>query len=903
MDINLILIENSEDNALSIIRELNHRGYKTLYEIVSDPESIVKALIKEPRDIIIADYSVPEVNSLKIMNLLKENNLDIPLIIISEIINEDIAVEVMKSGARDYIIKDNFKRLLPVIERELGELKIKREKIKSEKELIELKRQFSTLMNILPGMTYRCRNDTDWTMDFLSEGCFSLTGYKPSHLIGNKKISYNNIIRPQDREFVWNQVQDAVKEKKPFQMAYRIITSCGEEKYVWEQGQGIFSDKEELLALEGFISDITPLKRSEEALRNSEYSYRTLTENLPGIVYRIFIKENYRMQFFNNMLETMTGFKPEELRKGEVSYIDPLILSEDRPDIIKIIHNSIRDNKPFQIEYRLMCKKGLLRYFLERSRPVYGEDGKPLYIDGVIFDITETKKAEEALKESESRNRALLKAIPDFMFILDKNGVFVDYNTNDPSLLYVPPEEFMGKHISDVMPEEIVKSYITCYKKALETGETQYLEYSLFIDGKDKYFEERLALCDKDKVLAVIRDITERKIAEKERKKLEAQLQHTQKLESLGVLAGGIAHDFNNILTGILGYADLALMDISPVSPAIESIQNVVTAAKRAAELTKQMLAYSGKGKFMVQKLQLSEIVEEMSHLLEVSISKKCILKYNFAQNLLPLEGDATQIRQIIMNLITNASEAIGERSGVIAVTTGMMDCDRAYLSECYLDENLPEGLYVYIEVADTGCGMTKEIQNKIFDPFFTTKFTGRGLGLAAVIGIVRSHKGVIKIYSEPLRGTTFKVMFPVIKLQIEDTEKEKTKQQLWSGQGTILVIDDEKTVRTVAKAMLNKLGFNVITAEGGREGIEIFISHKEEINAVLLDMTMPDMDGEETYRELRRVKSNIKVILSSGYNEQEATDRFSGKGLSGFIQKPYRVDELMETLQKIMEQ
>ncbi|HPZ08846.1 MAG TPA: response regulator [Candidatus Eremiobacteraeota bacterium] len=187
MDINLILIENSEDNALSIIRELNHRGYKTLYEIVSDPESIVKALIKEPRDIIIADYSVPEVNSLKIMNLLKENNLDIPLIIISEIINEDIAVEVMKSGARDYIIKDNFKRLLPVIERELGELKIKREKIKSEKELIELKRQFSTLMNILPGMTYRCRNDTDWTMDFLSEGCFSLTGYKPSHLIGNKR--------------------------------------------------------------------------------------------------------------------------------------------------------------------------------------------------------------------------------------------------------------------------------------------------------------------------------------------------------------------------------------------------------------------------------------------------------------------------------------------------------------------------------------------------------------------------------------------------------------------------------------------------------------------------------------------------------------------------------------------
>jgi CheY-like chemotaxis protein len=314
------------------------------------------------------------------------------------------------------------------------------------------------------------------------------------------------------------------------------------------------------------------------------------------------------------------------------------------------------------------------------------------------------------------------------------------------------------------------------------------------------------------------------------------------------------------------------------------------------------MLAYSGRGKFALQSIRLSEVVEEMTHLLEVSISKKCALKFCFPHKLPYIEGDVTQVRQVIMNLIINASEAIGDQSGVITVSTGVVDCDHAYLSETYLVDDLPPGTYVYLEVADTGCGMTPEVRSRIFDPFFTTKFTGRGLGLAAVLGIIRGHRGAIKVYSEVGRGTTFKALFPVPKQEGTSAAKAAAAPEVWHGTGTILVIDDERVVRELAKEVLGKIGFTVLTASDGREGLEVFRARVNEICLVLLDLTMPHMDGEETFRDLRRGRSDVRVILSSGYNEQDATQRFTGKGLAGFIHKPYRAEDLTEAVRKALE-
>jgi signal transduction histidine kinase len=397
------------------------------------------------------------------------------------------------------------------------------------------------------------------------------------------------------------------------------------------------------------------------------------------------------------------------------------------------------------------------------------------------------------------------------------------------------------------------------------------------------------------------RDITERRRAEEVRGKLEAQVLYAQKLESLGVLAGGIAHDFNNLLTGVLGNADLALTELSPLAPARANIQQIEVAARRAADLTRQMLAYSGRGKFVIQSIRLSEIVEEMTHLLEVSISKKCVLRYGFAEDLPAIDGDATQLRQVVMNLIINASESIGERSGVIAVRTGAMECDLAYLAESYLDEKLPEGVYVYLEVADTGCGMTEEVRAKLFDPFFTTKFTGRGLGLAAVLGIVRSHRGAIKVHSELGVGTTFRVLFPISERICASDLSVTQDAPTWLGSGTILIVDDDETVRALAKKMMERYGFTVMTATDGREGLELFRAHHTTLRAVLLDMTMPHMDGEEAFREMRRITGNVPVVLTSGYSEQDATNRFAGKGLAGFVQKPFRTDDLMAAIRKAL--
>ncbi len=395
-------------------------------------------------------------------------------------------------------------------------------------------------------------------------------------------------------------------------------------------------------------------------------------------------------------------------------------------------------------------------------------------------------------------------------------------------------------------------------------------------------------------------EMARRKQVEKEQRALENQMHHVQKLESLGVMAGGIAHDFNNMLMAVLGNADLALTDLEPWSPVRPFIEEIEKVARRAADLCRQMLAYSGRGQFVVKTICLSDLLLDMANMLEISVSKKAVLKFNCPENLPPINSDPSQLRQIVMNLVINASEAIGDRSGVITVSTGAVECDRAYLAATFLDENLAEGLYTYLEVADTGHGMDEETKAKLFDPFFTTKFTGRGLGMSAVLGIVRGHKGGIKVYSEPGRGTTIKLLFPSIPDALrEEIHEEPAGDGKWQGKGTVLLVDDDETVRAVGRQMLERLGFKVLTANDGSQGVASYHEHTAEIDCVLLDLTMPHMDGEETFREMRRIHSGVRVILSSGYNEQDVIQRFAGKGLAGFIQKPYTLEPLRAAIQK----
>jgi PAS domain S-box-containing protein len=399
----------------------------------------------------------------------------------------------------------------------------------------------------------------------------------------------------------------------------------------------------------------------------------------------------------------------------------------------------------------------------------------------------------------------------------------------------------------------------------------------------------------------VARDISERRRAEEERVRLEGRMQEVQKLESLGVLAGGIAHDFNNLLMAIVGNADLGMLALSPASPVRSNLEEITRVSLRAADLCRQMLAYAGKGRFVIGRYDLSDIVREMTPMLEISVSKKASVHYDLVEELPAVEVDLTQLRQVVMNLITNASESLGGEVGVISFTTGVMDCRRDYLTDCHLGENLAEGQYVFLEVADSGDGMNEDTKRRIFDPFFTTKFTGRGLGLAVVLGIVRGHRGAIRVTSAPGRGTTFRILLPAVDRATVDQTARPVPSASLHRSGTILIVDDDPSVRQVGERMLERLGFTVISAANGREGLEAFQAQNGAIDCVILDLTMPEMAGDEVFRELHRLKNDVRVILSSGYTEEDVALRFADQGPAGFVQKPYTLANLLETLNRVL--
>ncbi|HWA09368.1 MAG TPA: CHASE domain-containing protein [Opitutaceae bacterium] len=396
-------------------------------------------------------------------------------------------------------------------------------------------------------------------------------------------------------------------------------------------------------------------------------------------------------------------------------------------------------------------------------------------------------------------------------------------------------------------------------------------------------------------------DITARKQAEAEKIALERKLLEGQKLESLGVLAGGIAHDFNNLLTTIMGNASLARLDLPEASPLQKNLRQIETTSLRAAELCQQMLAYSGRGRFVVERVDLGSLVEGTVPLLNLSVGRRATFRLDLAAGLPPVMADATQIRQIVMNLVMNAAESLGEGDGEIALATGMHRVGPALLALMVTGNGLPPGDYVFLKVTDHGCGMSPETLARIFDPFFTTKFAGRGLGLAAVLGIVRSHQGALRVESSPGRGTTFTLFLPPCDGEAASGPSKMPSAVPWHRSGVVLVADDEAEVRAVAAEILEKLGFTVVTAVSGHEAIAYFERDPDRYDLLLLDLTMPGLSGEETLRRLRARRPGLRVLLMSGYSESEAQVHLADAA-TGFLQKPFTVGGLIAKVRAILE-
>ena len=403
------------------------------------------------------------------------------------------------------------------------------------------------------------------------------------------------------------------------------------------------------------------------------------------------------------------------------------------------------------------------------------------------------------------------------------------------------------------------------------------------------------------RVEGILTDITASKRAEEERFEMERRLQHAQRLESLGVLAGGIAHDFNNLLQIIVSNACFARHENEGNATALGFLENIDMASARAAALTKQMLAYAGKGRFVVTSVDLAMMVEKTAQLLQSSISKKASLRIDLMQDLPAIQADASQMNQVIMNLIINASEALGDQPGEICVKMRTVELDQACSEKTFPHSPLPEGKYVTCAVRDTGCGMDEETQAKIFDPFFSTKFIGRGLGLSAVQGILRTHKGAIRVESQPGKGSTFTIYLPASENAAKVSTTVPSAAPHTRLEGTILIVDDEEMLRDVLRYQIEKMGLKVLEAQDGQEALEVYRQHQREITLVILDYKMPKLDGVEALIALRKFDPQVRAILSSGYPAKEAFKGDDALGWSGFIQKPYQPKELAETIRNLL--
>jgi PAS domain S-box-containing protein len=650
--------------------------------------------------------------------------------------------------------------------------------------------------------------------------------------------------------------------------------------------------------VEALDQDVARRREAEEALRDKEEALRaTLDSTADGILA---VDDKGRVIFANRRFARMWRIPPDLMESGNDDELLDFVLDQlaDPDGFMAKVHElygSVRED--FDV---LRFRDG--RLFERYSRPL----ARGNTLAGRVWsfrDVTERAGAEEQLQKSEERYRFLVESIPGCVSELDAHGKVLYMNRDFAGRSL---DEVTGTPLYDYVHREQRDSLRNALNDAARTNKNTYCEASILVpEGTREWGFHVCPIIEGNvvvKFLLIGTDITEHKQAEERRREFEVQMQHAQKLESLGLLAGGIAHDFNNLLMAILGNADLLLEDLPPDHSAHESLLEIERAARNAAELCKQMLAYSGKSRLAVETLNLNDVVTEMAHLLQVSISKKVPLRYNLAEDLPAVQADPAQVRQVIMNLITNASDAIGDKKGLISITTGSRRCDKGFFRDSYFDRIASEGVYVYIEIADTGCGMDADTAKRIFDPFFTTKFAGRGLGLAAVLGIIRGHSGAIRVQSEPGKGTIFQVFFPAVGQNDRVAAKGEKPVAGWRGSGTVLLVDDEEVIRVVGLRMLSRIGFEVLTAVDGSEAVALFRKHVDKIVCVLLDLTMPGVDGEKTFRALREVREDVRVVLISGHAEEEIAHRFEGMGLAGFIHKPFSLGELTSKLRDLLE-
>jgi len=589
---------------------------------------------------------------------------------------------------------------------------------------------------------------------------------------------------------------------------------------------------------------------------------------------------NHKIVYVNAACEDLLGYDPEELMGLKADKYFEGIPGNPLDLVGKIVAEA--SGGFWQGEIFNRRKDGGLITINLRMTPLTDSSGQVLGYVGISENITKRKQAEEALRESEARNLAILNAQPDLMFLQSRDGRFIDYHATDIDTLFVPPGQFLGKKLEDIFPEKLAAIFLNMIEQALVTGKIKIYEYELSVAGQLRSFETRIVPCGEDKILSIIRDITERK-------QMEAELINARKLESLGTLAGGIAHDFNNILAAILGNVSYARIYAEEGSELYKLLVEAEAACLRAQGLTHQLLTFSRGGKPVKDVIRIGEMLRDATKFALHGSNVSC--RFQIAKDLWPVEVDRGQIDQVLNNLVINADQAMAD-GGQLQVRAENVELKQGEVP------SLKAGRYVKVEVEDEGGGIPGEHLEKIFDPYFTTKQKGRGLGLASAYSIVKKHSGSIQAVSELGRGTTFIVYFPASK---EEPKEKMMGEDVITGEGRVLLMDDEEIIRQMAARLIGKLGYEVVTALDGKEAVEKYKKAQRAgrpFGVVILDLTVKGgMGGEEALERLKGIDPEVKAIVSSGYSSDSVMSDYKAAGFAGMIAKPYSLAKISQVL------
>ncbi len=871
-----LLVEDLSSDVELIQRELKNLGFPFEVRVVQDEAALRRELADFKPDIVLSDYMMPQFTGMEALKIVMETDAELPFIIVTGSMNELTAVECMKAGAWDYVIKEKLSKLGPAVLSALKKRELVQQKQSALKALKESEQRFRTLLESAP---LAIVVHLDQKIYYGNERAIALAGAKDLEDFMGRDIM--DFIHPESVELVKERFAQAFAGKPLETSEQRFVNLEGREITV--EITSMLTDLDERSAFISIINDITKRKQAMARFKN-------LFEQSNDAIYLLF---KNKFELVNARFTEMFGFTLEECNQPDFSFLD-LVAPESLPAIKKRMKAvEMGKSVPKVYEFEAIHKSGKRLYCEASVSHIDYEDGRAT--QGIIRDISERKKAEDEIRKLS----LAVEQSPNSIVITDQNGSIEYVNPSFTQITGYSSKEVLGKN------PRILKSYETdpdIYESlwaTITSGKTWNGEFVNKKKNGTLYWSKAFVspIFDTNKnithFLSVQEDITERR-------ELEEQFRQSQKMEAIGQLAGGVAHDFNNLLTIINGYSELILSKTDRDNPVFEQVQQIKEAGRRAGSLTRQLLAFSRKQIMQPVILNVNRLIKDMEKMLRRLIGENIDFISIYEKNIGDIKADPGQVEQVILNLVVNARDAMPD-GGKLTIETSNIQLTDSYVN---VHQGSETGWYVMIAVSDNGVGMKPEIRDHIFEPFFTTKEQGKGtgLGLSTVYGIVKQSGGSIWVYSEPDLGTTFKIYFPQIETVQNVSTKYKHKEKNLNGHETILITEDEEFVRELVISGLQEYGYQVFSARNGKESLKVAKEHTGKIDLLLTDVVMPGGSGGELANELTAKFPDIKILFMSGYTDESIVQHGMLSEGTNFIQKPFSIEALVEKIRSVLD-